>query len=105
MLQPTRVLDALQRNPRLPSLRTHTKRPMSPYSMYTRALEMLGPPTTSTMLPLPVTWKARHLLRNAVEVTSVAGLTAYIMAVRTSMAVVLARPLPLVPLQCFMMGA
>ena len=78
VLQPTRVLDSLHRNPQLSSLRTHRKRPMSPYSMYTRALELLGPPTTSTMLPLPVTWKAGHLLRNAVEVTSVAGLTAYI---------------------------
>ena len=78
VLQPTRVLDSLHRNPQLSSLRTHTKRPMFSYSMYTRALELLGPPTTSTMLPLPVTWKARHLLRNAVEVTSVAGLTAYV---------------------------
>ena len=51
---------------------------MSPYSMYTRALELLGPPTTSTMPPLPVTLKARHLLRNAIELTFVAGLIAYI---------------------------
>ena len=45
VLQPTSVLDSLHHNPQLSSLRTHTKWPMSPYSMYTRALELLGPPT------------------------------------------------------------
>ena len=79
ILQPTRILDSLHTNPRLLRFDTQTKFALSPWRLFTAAVKLLGPPRTSPMIPLPVTWGAKHSLRGASEVATASGLTAYVL--------------------------
>ena len=79
VLQPTRVLDSLHRNPLLHDLRTTSFFPMSPYRMFTNALHLLGPHQPSSMIPLNVSWKAQRLVQDAVEIATIDGLRAYLL--------------------------
>ena len=54
VLYPTRVLDSLHRNPLLASLRVSSDASISPRVLFTRALSLLGPPPSSSMLPLTI---------------------------------------------------
>ena len=49
---------------------------MSPRALSLNALSLLGPIPSSTMTPLSVSWNDKSKLRGAVELASVAGLTA-----------------------------
>ena len=50
----------------------------SPRKLFTSALSLLGPPPSSSMLPLTVSWRSRSALRGAFEKASVAGIAAYV---------------------------
>ena len=75
---PNRVLDSLHRNPRLDKLRVSSPSGISPRVLFTRALSLLGPPPSSSMLPLTICWRSREALRGATEIASAAGLAAYV---------------------------
>ena len=62
ILYPTRVLDSLHRNPLLDSLRVSSPSHISPRALFGRALSLLGPPPTSSMLPLTVSWRSKKAL-------------------------------------------
>ena len=78
VLYPTRVLDGLHRNPLLACIRTTGHPPMSLRALFLNAVSLLSPVASSTMTPLSVSWNAKSKLRGAVELASVAGLTAYV---------------------------
>ena len=78
ILYPTRVVDSLHRNPLLDTLRVSSPSHTSLRALFGRALSPLGPPPTSSMLPLTVSWRAKKALRGATEIASVAGLVAYV---------------------------
>ena len=78
ILYPTRVLDSLHRNPLLDTLQVTSASHISPRALFSRTLSLLGPPPTSSMLPLTVSWRSRKALRGAIEIASVAGLVAYV---------------------------
>ena len=78
VLYPTRILDSLHGKPLLASMRTIGPSPMSPRASFLNALSLLGPIPSSTMTPPSVSWNAQSKLRGAVELASVAGLTAYV---------------------------
>ena len=78
ILYPTTVLDSLHRNPLLALMRTTGHSPMFPQALFLNAPSLLGPIPSSTMTPLSVSWNAKSKLRCAVELASVAGLTAYV---------------------------
>ena len=50
----------------------------SPRTLFTSALSLLGPPHSSSMPPLTVSWKSKSALPEAVEIASVAGIAAYV---------------------------
>ena len=51
---------------------------MSSPALFLNALSLLGPIPSSTMTPLSVSWNSKSKLRGAVELASVAGLTAHV---------------------------
>ena len=77
-LQPTRVLDTLQRNPHIHSFSTASCSTLSPYGLFLDAVSKFGPAPTSTTTPLDVAWKSATLARQASSVLNIAGLTVYI---------------------------
>ena len=54
VLYPTRVLNSLHRNPLLAKLRVSSPASISPRVLFTRALSLLEPPASSSMLPLTI---------------------------------------------------
>ena len=78
VVYPTRVLDSLHRNPLLGDMRVAADTIFSPRTLFTSALSLLGPPTSSSMLPLTVSWRSGSALRGAVEIAAVAGIGAYV---------------------------
>ena len=56
----------------------HENASISPRALFRRALSLLGPPPTSSMLPLTISWRSKKALRGATEIASVAGLVAYV---------------------------
>ena len=68
ILYPTRVLDSLHRNPLLDTLRVSSPSHISPRALFGRALSLLRPPRTLSMLPLTVSWRSRKALRGATEI-------------------------------------
>ena len=51
---------------------------MTPYSMFCSALTVMGPPSTSTVPPVFISWEASKLHREATAVMSVAGLVVFV---------------------------
>ena len=78
VLYPTRVFKSLHRNTLLASMHTTSHSSMSPRALFLDVLSLLGPIPSSTMTPLSVSWIAKSKLRGAVELASVAGLTAIV---------------------------
>ena len=78
ILYPTRVLDPVHRNPLLDKLRVSSPSGISPRVLFIRVLSLLGPPPSSSMLPLTISWRSKQALRGATQITSVAGLAAYV---------------------------
>ena len=77
VLHPTRVLNALHRNSGLPEFATlPSSCPCRP--LIYSSLQLVGwePPTT---LPLPILWKARSTIRDAIAVLSISGSTVYLL--------------------------
>jgi hypothetical protein len=78
VLHPTRVLDLLHRNQFLHAFSLHPRCSMTPYSMFCSALTVMGPPSTSTVPPVFISWEASKLQREATAVMSVAGLVVFV---------------------------
>ena len=78
VLYPTCVLDSLHRNLLFGDMQVAADTILSPRTLFTSALSPLGPPPSSSMLPLTVSWGSRSALRGAVEMASVAGIAAYV---------------------------
>ena len=80
VLHPTRVLDLLHRKQFLHAFSLRPCCSMTPYSMFCSALTVLGPPSTSTVPPVFISWEAGKLQREATAVMSVAGLVVFIVS-------------------------
>ena len=51
---------------------------MSPYALFTSALELLGPPQDTTQPAVPHLWQASSAVKNAAAVLTIAGLRVYV---------------------------
>ena len=105
VLNPTRLLDSLHRNPSLQAFSVRPRLPLAPFSLFQSAVALLGPAPTSTLSPVTVTWDAQRLQRDAKAVMSISGLVVYLLPpvsaliAHTQMVVVWVPRLPLVLLQ------
>ena len=75
---PMRVLDLLHRNQFLHAFSLHPGCSMTPYSMFCSTLSVMGPPSTSTVPPVFISWEASKLQCKATAVMSVAGLVVFV---------------------------
>ena len=78
VLHPTRILDVLHRNNHLSKLSTTLRLSMSPYNLFMSSLSKFKT-SSSTVVPLDVSWKGAQIAKNATSVVSFAGLTVYLL--------------------------
>ena len=78
VLHPTRALDVLHRNNHLSTLSTTPRLSMSPYNLFMSSVSKFKT-SSSTVVPLDVSWKGAKIAKNATSVVSFAGLTVYLL--------------------------